>query len=138
NVVEEARELLDDLVKEYVDILIANEDEALAFTGFSDEAEALEALGRDVSIAVLKVGARGSYIRGGGETVRVEPRGDGGAADTTGAGDLWAAGFLYGLVNGMDLAKSGALGSACGYEVCQVIGAQIPGEGWRRIHELYR
>lgn len=138
NVVEEAGELLDELVKEYVDILIANEDEARAFTGISDEAEALEALCRNVSIGVLKVGARGSYIRAAGETVRVEPLGEGGAADTTGAGDLWASGFLYGLVNGMSLEKSGAIGSACGYEVCQVIGARIPEEGWFRIHELYK
>ncbi len=135
NVVEESREILGELVKEYVDILIANEDEARAYTGSSDEDEALEALCRDVSVGVLKVGARGSYIRAAGETVRVKPRGDGGARDTTGAGDLWAAGFLYGLVNGMSLEKSGALGSACGYEVCQVIGAQIPDDGWRRIRQ---
>jgi sugar/nucleoside kinase (ribokinase family) len=62
--------------------------------------------------------------------------GDGTALDTTGAGDLWAAGFLFGLVNGYSLEKCGQLGSACGYEVCQVVGAVIPDEGWKRIKKL--
>ena len=47
-----------------------------------------------------------------------------------------AAGFLYGIVRGMPLPQCGALASACGYEVCQVVGAKISEEGWRRIHRL--
>ena len=62
--------------------------------------------------------------------------GDGNAIDTTGAGDLWASGFLFGLINGYDLEKCGQLGSACGYEVCQVVGATIPDKGWQRIKKL--
>ncbi|MGD9133700.1 MAG: PfkB family carbohydrate kinase, partial [Desulfobacterales bacterium] len=58
--------------------------------------------------------------------------------DTTGAGDLWAAGFLYGLVNGYTLEKCGELGSVCGYEVCRVVGANIPDAGWERIRELIK
>ena len=64
--------------------------------------------------------------------------GDGNALDTTGAGDMWAAGFLYGLVKGYSLEKCGRLGSACGYEVCQVVGANIPDEGWERIKMLLK
>jgi sugar/nucleoside kinase (ribokinase family) len=56
--------------------------------------------------------------------------------DTTGAGDLWASGFLYGLLHGCTLEKCGMLGSACGWEVCRVIGATIPDEGWQRIKAL--
>jgi sugar/nucleoside kinase (ribokinase family) len=62
--------------------------------------------------------------------------GDGNALDTTGAGDMWAAGFLHGLVNGYSLQKSGRLGSACGYEVCQIVGTKIPSEGWERIRKF--
>ena len=62
--------------------------------------------------------------------------GSGDAVDTTGAGDLWASGFLFGLVNGYTLEQSGGLGSACGYEVCQVIGMNIPEQGWHRIKKL--
>ena len=58
------------------------------------------------------------------------------AVDTTGAGDLWASGFLYGLVEGYPLEKCGELGSACGYEVCQVVGASIPDDGWQRIRNI--
>ena len=132
-VVEASKELLEVLCARYVDILIANEDEARAFTGFSDEHAALEALCAKADLAVLKVGKRGSYIGHGGSAVTIGRMGDGSAVDTTGAGDLWAAGFLFGLVNGFPLETCGKLGSACGYEVCQVIGAQIPEEGWRRI-----
>jgi sugar/nucleoside kinase (ribokinase family) len=135
-VVEQSLVLLEKLVANYVDILIANEDEACAFSGQSDEELALSALAGKANIAVLKVGHRGSHISHAGETIHIQSLGDGTALDTTGAGDLWAAGFLFGLVNGYPLEKCGQLGSACGYEVCQVIGANIPDEGWNRIKKL--
>ncbi len=135
-VVEQSLELLERLVVDYVDILIANEDEARAFTGEPEEKEALHALSEKADIAVLKVGPRGSHIAHGGEAVHIQSMGDGTALDTTGAGDLWAAGFLFGLVNGYELEKCGRLGSACGYEVCQVIGAGIPDDGWKRIKKF--
>jgi len=132
-VVEEFKPVLHDIVEQYVDILIANEDEARAFTGFSDEIKAVNALSEMADLAVLKVGARGSYIAKDGEIIKIEPFGSGGVIDTTGAGDLWAAGFLFGLVNGYPLDKCGKLGSVCGYEVCQVVGAHIPDEIWPGI-----
>jgi sugar/nucleoside kinase (ribokinase family) len=132
-VVEQSLVLLKKLVADYVDILIANEDEAHAFSGQSDEKLAISALSENAKIAVLKIGSRGSRISHNGETIKIPAMGNGTALDTTGAGDLWAAGFLFGLVNGYPLEKCGQLGSACGYEVCQVIGAHIPDEGWNRI-----
>jgi sugar/nucleoside kinase (ribokinase family) len=134
-VVEESRHALDHIVDNYVDILIANEDEAHAFTGARDERKALDELKKSAAIAVLKVGKRGSYIAHDGKVEKIPAMGNGNAIDTTGAGDLWAAGFLYGLVNGMSVQNCGKLGSACGYEVCQVIGANIPQEGWQRIQQ---
>ena len=133
NVVEASREMLDELVDDFVDILIANEDEARAFTGHGDEEKAIAALAQRADIAVLKVGPRGSYVAASGRVHRVPPLGSGTAVDTTGAGDLWASGFLFGLVNGFPLERCGELGSACGYEVCQVVGAAIPEAGWARI-----
>lgn len=135
-VVEASKAVLPDLVKEYVDILIANEDEAKAYTGHTDEAKALEILARDVTHAVLKVGSRGSFVSFQGDTFRIRPVLGNAPVDTTGAGDLWAAGFLYGLAHGFSIEKSGRLGSACGYEVCQVMGAHISGDGWDRIRAL--
>jgi len=135
-VVEQSLEVLERLVADYVDILLANEDEARAFTGQSDETLALRTLAQKADIAVLKVGPRGSHIAHDGQTIHIQALGDGSAVDTTGAGDLWSAGFLFGLVSGYPLDKCGQLGSACGYEVCQVVGASIPEEGWTRIRKL--
>lgn len=135
-VVESNKALLDRIVDEFVDILIANEDEARAFTGHTDERRMIESLSSRAEIAVLKIGSRGSYISQQGNILMVEPVGDGYAVDTTGAGDLWASGFLFGLVNGYSLEKCGKLASACGYEVCQVVGASIPHDGWERIRKL--
>ncbi|MFH2066957.1 MAG: adenosine kinase [Pseudomonadota bacterium] len=137
-VVEQAKDFLMSVVQDYVDILIANEDEARVFTGFSDERSAISALSEKTEIAVLKVGQKGSYIADHGNIVRVEAigSGKGRVIDTTGAGDLWASGFLYGLVNGFTVEACGQLASACGYEVCQVVGANIPEEGWKRIRLL--
>lgn len=135
-IVEESRELLEEITRDYVDILIANEDEAAAFTGIKNEAESIKALAEKSKIAVLKLGKRGSLIAHDGTVYRIDAHGSGEAVDTTGAGDLWAAGFLYGLVKGYDLNFCGTLGSACGYEVCQVIGADIPEKAWERIRRL--
>ncbi len=135
NVVEEARDILPDIIAQYVDILIANEDESLAYTGIRDEAKALEALGRHVDLAVLKLGAQGSRIAFQNEHLAIPSHGDGCAVDTTGAGDLWASGFLFGLVNQMPLVQCGNLGSQCGHAVCQVVGANIPAEKWGTICE---
>jgi sugar/nucleoside kinase (ribokinase family) len=134
-VVEAARDALPDLLR-LVDILIANEDEARAFTGHVDHTLAVSALAEAAPMAVLKVGERGSYISRHGKTICVKPVLGRPPVDTTGAGDLWAAGFLYGLVHGLSLEKCGDLASACGYEVCQSVGASIPEEGWHRIRKI--
>ena len=136
NVVNESHELLRHIIETFVDILMANEDEALAYSGYSDETRAVKALAEKVNIAVLKVGARGSFIAHNNKILPIRPAGNGSAIDTTGAGDLWAAGFLQGLVSGYPLEKCGELGSVCGYEVCQVLGANIPEAGWERIRKL--
>ncbi len=136
NVVEESRELLEHIVEAFVDILIANEDEARAYSGHKDETRAIRSLAQKVEIAVLKVGERGSLIACGEQIVPIQPQTGAPVMDTTGAGDLWAAGFLHGWVNGYTLERCGRLGSACGYEVCQVVGANIPEAGWQRIKKL--
>ena len=136
NVVADNRDYIKGLVADFVDILIANEDEALAYTGTGNEDEALSRLAEKTAVAALKLGPRGSMIAARGEVIVIKARGDGSAVDTTGAGDLWAAGFLYGMALGLPLEKCGELGSACGHEVCQVVGAAIPEEGWQRIRSL--
>ncbi len=129
-VVEAAGDLVKELVRDYVDIVLANEDEARAYTGSSDEHEALEILAKDAELAVVKIGKRGSLIKCAGEKTVIAPYGDGNALDTTGAGDLWASGFLYGVINGLSMEKSGNLASICGFNVCQIAGAHMSNETW--------
>lgn len=135
-IVEESKDFLDNIADDFVDILIANEDEARVYTGYADEIKAVRALSEKADIAVLKVGDRGSYISRAGNIIKVEPVGADAVVDTTGAGDLWASGFLFGLVNEYPLEKCGELGSLCGYEVCRVVGASIPDDGWERIRKV--
>ncbi len=135
-VVNTARSLLNDIIMDYVDILIANEDEAEAYCGHRDEKKIMALFLERAPLGVLKVGERGSFISFNEEVFRIRAQTDQPPVDTTGAGDLWAAGFLYGLVNNYPIEACGAIGSACGFEVCQVVGAKIPGEGWKRIRTL--
>ena len=134
-VVQENHQELKSIIHQYVDILIANEDEAHAFTDRADETAALNALADQAELAVVKLGARGSLMASGDQSIMIAPIEGGDVVDTTGAGDLWASGFLYGLVQGMPLEQCGHLASVCGFEVCRVIGATIPETGWQRIRQ---
>ncbi len=105
------------------DIVFANEAEARALTG-EDAESALAQLAAHAGVAVVKVGARGSLVRQGGETARV-PAHVVTPVDTTGAGDAYAAGFLYGLIRGEPIATAGALGALLASEVITVVGARL-------------
>lgn len=132
DVVNVCRGLFDELFEnKMIDIIIANEDEAFAYAGVKEDA-ALEVLAKKAKVAVVKIGKRGALIAKDGVVTRVAAGPDK-AIDTTGAGDLWASGFLYGYMNGWDMERSGKLGSIVSNEVVQVMGAQIPEEGWKRI-----
>jgi len=135
-VVNASKEILDNIVKEYVDILIANEDEAKAYTGLDNERKSIEKMALNVTYAVLKVGKDGSFVAHNNNITKIKPESGNAPKDTTGAGDLWAAGFLFGLANGFSIEKSGQIASACGYEVCQVMGAHLDQKAWARIKKL--
>lgn len=124
NVVEAKLDFLKRIVDEYVDIVFANEEEAKSFTGLEPEA-AVIAISKMCQIAVVKIGKEGSLIQSQDEFVKVEtPQVK--SVDTTGAGDVYAAGFLYGLANNFNLQNCGQLGSLMASKVIQVFGAQIP------------
>jgi sugar/nucleoside kinase (ribokinase family) len=123
NLVEAMHPLIDELLKNYVDIIFANEDEAYAFTG-KKEHEALEVLSSFCPISVVKLGAGGSMASVNGETTII-PAVKAHSKDTTGAGDIFAAGFLYGLTNNYSVAETGALASKLGAKCVETIGARI-------------
>lgn len=131
NVVESNLEFLKRIVNEYVDILFANEEEAKAFTGKEGEA-ALDDIAQIAETAIVKIGKKGSWVKRGNDKYLIQPI-DAKPIDTTGAGDLYAGGFLYGLAKGYTLDKCGDLGSLLSGKVIEVIGAKIPDSAWEQI-----
>jgi sugar/nucleoside kinase (ribokinase family) len=123
NLVETMRPLVNELVRDYVDIIFANEEEAYAFTG-KKEREALEILSSYCPVSVVKLGAGGSLANVYGETTII-PAIKAQCKDTTGAGDIFAAGFLFGLLNDLPITETGALASKLGAKCVETIGARI-------------
>jgi sugar/nucleoside kinase (ribokinase family) len=134
NVVEDNLEFLRFLVKEYADVVFANADEARAFTEGKRPEDALEEIAENCWIAIVKTGKDGSLIQSGRQTCRV-PAEKVNCIDTTGAGDLYAAGFLYGMLNNLDMSLCGEIGSILAGKVIEVIGARIPDATWPEIKD---
>ena len=133
-VVEAARDTLPTILKDYVDIVFANEEEAAAFTGIADDYPAMAAqLATLCEVAAVKVGAKGSYVASGGKVDKIEPVPAAQVVDTTGAGDLWAAGFLYGWSRQLPLPECARIGSILGSAVVQTQGTELPEEVWAKI-----
>ena len=131
NVVEANLQVFKEVAGKYVDILFANELEAKAFTG-KDPEEALEILARLCEIAVVKVGSEGSWIRRGEEIIRIGTE-KLNVRDTTGAGDLYATGFLYGYSSGRNLELCGQFGSLVAGNVIEILGARMNEKRWDTI-----
>ncbi|MBD3248906.1 adenosine kinase [Candidatus Woesearchaeota archaeon] len=111
------------IIKEFADIVFVNEEEAKAFTG-REEKEALEELSKFCDYAVVKLGEKGSLIKHDGKVYRVGAiRTD--AVDTTGAGDMYAAGILYGIARGLSLDEAGKIASENSAKVVSQIGARL-------------
>jgi sugar/nucleoside kinase (ribokinase family) len=113
------------LVADEVDVLFANEAEICALYEVDDFDAARDRVRGHCEIAALTRSAKGSVVLSadGVHVVEAEPP-PGGVVDTTGAGDLYAAGFLYGLTHGHDLPKCGRLGALAAAEVISHLGAR--------------
>ena len=133
NIVNENIDFLKDFVSKYVDIVFANEEEALAYTQQPAE-QAIHTIAKEANIAIVKVGSKGSYIKQGENLYHV-PAEKVKAIDTTGAGDIYAAGFLYGYANNMPLNRCAEIGTLCAAQVIEEIGAKITPERWQKIHD---
>jgi sugar/nucleoside kinase (ribokinase family) len=133
NVVEQNRDYLEFLIRNYVDIVFANEDEAKSFTNTSPE-KALDIIAEMVETAVVKLGKNGSLVKHKGEYYKIEPV-VADCIDTTGAGDLFAAGFLYGLANDLPIDKCGKIGSLLASNVIELVGAKISRERWEILRK---
>jgi sugar/nucleoside kinase (ribokinase family) len=136
NVVESNNTFFHNLVENYVDIVFANETEAKAFTK-KEPQEAIVELANLCKIAVVKVGKAGSMIKSGNEYYFIEPW-PAKPIDATGAGDTYAAGFLYGHSLGLPLKVCGEIGSIIAAKVVEVIGTKIDIPRWREAKEEIR
>ncbi|MEE1094370.1 MAG: adenosine kinase [Bacteroidales bacterium] len=131
NVVEENLEYLRTVCKG-VHIIFANEDEARAFSGKQVPEEALEFISQYSDIAVVKIGAKGSLISHEGTVYRISET-QRNKIDTTGAGDLYAGGFLAALCGGKDFNQCGKWGSILAGNVIEIMGTKMDSERWNAI-----
>ena len=134
NVVEENLGFLNIILEKYVDIVFANEEEAKSFTGREPE-ETLDKFAELCEIAVVKTGKNGSLIKKGTEMYKVGSI-EANPIDTTGAGDLYASGFIYGLINDYSLDKCGEIGSIIAGKTIEVIGPKMNDLKWKEVKSL--
>ena len=117
-----------DLVEHHVDILFANESEILSLYQAANFDEALQHVRGHTEIAALTRSEKGSVITNGGELHVIDAVKNVHVVDTTGAGDAYAAGFLYAYTQGLDLGTCGRLGNAMAAEVISHYGPRVEGD----------
>ncbi len=107
--IERTNGKIQEIIEKYADIVFANEEEVKALTGKSEE-EGLEELSKVTKIAIVKIGKKGALVKENDKVFKV-PGFEVKAIDTTGAGDNFAAGFLYGITNGYTSEQSARIGN---------------------------
>lgn len=122
--VDRYRESFLDLVEYHIDVLFANEAEILSLYQVSSFDDALQRVRGHCEIAALTRSAKGSVVVSDGEVHVIDASPVARVVDTTGAGDLYAAGFLFGLTSGRDLASCGRIGAIAAAEVISHVGAR--------------
>ena len=131
NIVNGFKNMLKEVIPAYVDILFSNESEANAYTGLP-AIEAIDLIADTVEIAVVTVGKEGVWAKQGNRKLHdaaISNR----VVDTTGAGDHFAAGFLFGYSRDATLEQSTRIGSLLSANVIETVGAQIPDACWTQI-----
>jgi len=119
------RDEFKELIKNHVDILFANESEILSLYEVTDFDAALQHVRQDAEIAALTRSEKGSVVVKGSEVHVIDAVKGVKVVDTTGAGDAYAAGFLYGYTQGHDLATCGKLGGVMAAEVISHMGPRV-------------
>ncbi len=118
------RESFIKLVEDHVDILFANKDEITTLYKTSSLNTALEELKKKCDLAAVTIGEQGSILISNGKEIKIDPFFLGKAIDTTGAGDLYAGGFLKGLADGLKPELSAKIGSICAGQIVTQLGSR--------------
>ena len=137
NVVASDKEFIQSLIDRYVDILFANEEEAMALTEKPSEI-AIHEIAEKVPTVIMKGGAKGSWVKQKDLFIHVPIYKEIKPLDTTAAGDYYAAGYFYGMLNRVNPEKCAKLGTLLSYYIIQVIGTKLPEETWVEIREKAR
>lgn len=125
------KKLFASIVKEHIDIVFANEEEATEFSGKKNSHEALHEIAKSCRIAVVKLGEKGSLIEKDEKVFEILPQ-KVKVINTSGAGDMYAAGILHGLINNLDLKEAGEIASHVSALVVANNGARLD----RKHHHL--
>jgi len=118
------RESFVKLLENHIDILFANEDEIKALYKTSSLNTAIEELKKTCDLAAITIGKKGSILISSGKEINIDPFIFGKAIDTTGAGDLYAGGFLKGLADGLKPETSARIGSICAGQIVTQLGSR--------------
>jgi len=134
DLIQRNKEKLEELIND-IDILFMNENEAKAFTGLEPK-KAAEVLSKKVDIVIAKIGDQGSYVYSDSKITECKAFKTE-AVDTTGAGDLFAAGFLFGMTHNKSIEESARLGSYMGSKIVEQVGALLSEKAVREITEMF-
>lgn len=129
--VQQHRQTMLNLLKKYVDIVFANADEVQALLHVGPR-QGCRQLKEICKIAVVMLGKEGCLV-GSKNAIFHVPRVNANVVDTTGAGDLFASGFLHGYLLKCSLKECGKWGNTLGASVCEVVGAEIPEKNWQYL-----
>ncbi|HRU43039.1 MAG TPA: adenosine kinase [Spirochaetota bacterium] len=125
------------IISNYVDILFGNKDESKILTGKDDPIEAgKEIIKMGVKIAVVKVGSKGSYIFSGDDVIKIDIYPAEKVLDSTGCGDIYGGGFLYGYSKGYDITKCGKIASYMASSIISVPGVQLESLDFDKINKF--
>jgi sugar/nucleoside kinase (ribokinase family) len=113
-----------DLIGKHIDILFGNESEILSLYQTSDLDSALEQVGKDCELTAVTLGADGAAVVGADSVKKVPAAKVGKVVDTTGAGDLFAAGFLFGITHDLDPLAAARIGGIAAAEIISHFGAR--------------
>ena len=122
--VDRHRESFLDLIENYIDIIFCNESEVLSLFKVNDLPSCKESISSLCELVIITLGNKGSLVINKGESEEIKPLPLGKIIDTTGAGDLYAGGFIHGLINNYSLKKCGKIGSICAGHIITQLGSR--------------
>ena len=122
--VDRHRESFLELIENYVDVLFCNESEILSLVQENNLEICKKYISSICELVIITLGSKGSLVVKNGESEEVKPKILGKIIDTTGAGDLYAGGFIHGLINNYSLKKCGEIGSICAGHIITQLGSR--------------